>query len=152
MKPTGDTAQLLRELHAHLQREATARGDTVDELSAFDQPDAEAHRVGRRGVLAFIGGYAVVGWDAQDMRPAARDAYRVLGRKLAEVGQTRHMVHHRNVPSIILTRKLGAEFLGYDADGYIHYVLTHKGYLAAQAKHLNRGSPNGQEISAAEGT
>lgn len=127
--------QLLERLWQLLSAEAEARGDTVDRLVLDPGETVEAVECGQTGVLAFIRGYALCGWEDWDKRHAARDAYRALGVKLARDGFTLHMVHHRNVKSIILTRKLGAKFLGYDDNGYIHYRLTHDDYLAAQRRH-----------------
>ena len=142
--------QLLERLYELLQAEAAARGDEVDRIDLFSAPDIEVYPVGRSGVIAFIGGYALTGWEPADMRRAARDAYRILGDKLLRDGQTNHMVHHRNVPSTILIRKLGGEFLGYDSDGYFHYRLTLEGYRKAQATHLKRGVTHGKEVSTTE--
>lgn len=146
------TEELLERLYQILAAEAKERGDTVDRISTSSFRTVEAHPVGRSGVLAFLDHYALVGWEPGDMRRAARDAYRVIGDKLARVGFTLHMVHHRNVPSIILTRKLGAEFLGMDRDGYIHYRLTLEAFKAAEAKKLHRGHTRGQKVTSTEGT
>lgn len=147
-----DTTRLLDRLHELLSAEAAERGATVDRINPAHFDDIEAHQVGRSGVLVFIHHYALVGWEKTDMRRAARDAYRVIGDKLARDGYTLHMVHHQNVASIILTRKLGAEFLGMDNDGYIHYRLTLEGYKAAEDKKLHRGRTDGKEVTTAEGT
>lgn len=144
--------QLLERLYELLQAEAAARGDVVDRIDLLASRDIEVHPVGRSGVIAFIDGYALTGWEPADMRRASRDAYRVLGDKLLRDGETKHMVHHRNVPSTILIRKLGGEFLGVDADGYFHYRLTLEGYRKAQATHTKRGVTHGKEVSTTEST
>lgn len=145
------TTELLERLHDLLTAEAARRGDTVDRLDPNEYRSVEAYPCGRSGVIVFIDHYALTGWEPQDVRRAARDAYRRLGDKLARDGFTLHMVHHLNIESIILTRKLGAELLGMDRDGYYHYRLTREGFKAAAAN-KHRGRTNGQEVSPAEGT
>lgn len=131
-------AELFARLHAHLQRSHARWGHEVETLPAT--ADAVAYPCGRSGVLAFIGGYALCGWDADDRR-APRDAYRQLGDRLRDHGPTKHMVFPLNLESVRLTRKLGAVPQGVDGDGYVHYILTYDGYRAAAAKHLGRRCP-----------
>ena len=134
-----ETAALMERLHELLSASAAKWGEAVDRIPA--SCDVVAHRVGRSGVLAFVEGYALCGWDPDDRR-APRDAYRLLGERLRDYGPTRHMVYPLNLASVRLTRKLGAVPQGVDADGYVHYVLTYDGYRAAAAKHLGRRCPN----------
>lgn len=131
-------ADLLERLRAHLQRSHARWGHEVERLP--HTADAVAYPCGHSGVLAFIGGYALCGWDPDDRR-APRDAYRLLGERLRDHGPTRHMVYPLNLESVRLTRKLGAVPQGVDADGYVHYVLTYDGYKAAALKHLGRRCP-----------
>lgn len=144
----------MERLHELLTASAAKWGQDVDRIPA--SCNVEAHRVGRSGVLAFVEGYALCGWEPNDPL-APRDAYRLLGEYLREHGMTRHMVYPRNLASVRLTRKLGAVPQGVDADGYVHYTLTYDGYRAAAAKHLGRRCPahllpefpHGQEIPTA---
>ena len=137
-KPVSDTRALMDRLHELLARSAARWGEAVDPIPA--SYDVAAYPVGRSGVLAFVEGYALCGWEPDDRR-APRDAYRLLGERLRDHGPTRHMVYPLNLESVRLTRKLGAVPQGVDADGYVHYILTYAGYRAAAAKHLGRRCP-----------
>ena len=119
-----DEQALLQELHALLVAAHEPLGLTVDRLDAFTlNPDWEIHRCGKRGVLAFFGEYVVMALpDPGDIR-ANREVYRLLAERLHERGKVLHMVHPRNFPSVKSTRRLGAVPEGYDADGYVHYLL-----------------------------
>lgn len=118
-----DERALLDRLHELLSESAARFGQTIDRIDEM-HPDLEVHRVGRTGVLAFVGDYVLTGWPDDEMRIAGRDAYKLLQARLDERGMTRHMVYPLNFRSVKLTRKLGAKPVGVDADGYVHYTLT----------------------------
>lgn len=127
-----------------LQELATLLGPREDfdpTLARVQHIDREVYRVGTAGVVAFFGDYALCGWPDEDQRPASRDAYWVLRRRLDERGMTRHMVHPANFRSVKLTTRLGARPIGVDPDGYIHYILTRE-----------RFGRHGKEVAAAEGS
>lgn len=129
--------QLLLRLHALLQASHGAFGATVDTVEKFDGPDLEVFPIGEGGVLAFIHDYAICGWEDDD-RAAPHAAYTVLHDRLRRRGFTRHMVHPRNLRSVRLTRKLGAEPQGVDSDGYMHYVLTLERFEQVARDNLSR--------------
>ena len=120
-----DEEALLRELHAGLVAAHAPLGLQVDEIDQFSaDPDMEVHRCGRRGVLAFLGEYVLMVLPDPSDIAANREVYRLLAARLSVRGIIRHMVHPKNFPSVKSTRRLGALPVGYDADGYMHYVLT----------------------------
>ena len=100
--------------------------------------DVEFHEVSPSGVVAFVGDYCLGAWPDDEIRIAAPAAHRVLSARLRERGFTRHMVHPLNFRSVKLTRKMGAEPIGVDADGFVHYVLRSE-----------RFPHHGQEVPAA---
>jgi hypothetical protein len=138
--------RLLTDAHARF-------GQDVDRID----PDRctlpiEAYPCGKTGVIAFVGDYALTGWEHHDIRAASRDAYRHLHQRLKARGFTRHMVFPLNFRSVILTRKLGAVPVGRDDNGYVHHHLTLEAFEKAAAQHLHREvSEHGQEVSTAEG-
>ena len=116
---------LLAELYAGLVAAHAPLGLPVDELDRFTaNPDMEIHRCGARGVLAYFGEYVVMVLPDPGDIVANRRVYSLLAERLHDRGLVRHMVHPRNFPSVKSTRRLGASPLGYDEDGYMHYVLT----------------------------
>lgn len=117
-------AALLEELYQYLQAAHARYGLTIDRIHENLPADYEVHRCGRRGVLAFIGDYVLVAMpDPRDVA-GSREVYRLLAQRLEERGVVRHMVHPLNFASVKSTRRLGARPVGYDSDGYMHYVLT----------------------------
>lgn len=100
--------------------------------------DVEIHELSPCGVLAFVGDYVLAAWPDDEIRTASRAAYRILSQRLQRRGFTRHMVHPANFRSVKLTRKMGAEPIGIDADGFVHYVLL-----------TERFPHHGQEVAAA---
>ena len=125
--PAGSTSSpnpqtLLSWLQEHLEGSNTHIGDVIGSVESLD--DVEVHHLGGRGVLGFLGDYALCGWGKSDMPQAPQAAYRLLHDRLRRVGYTRHMVHPLNFSSVVLTRKLGAKPVGVDDDGFVHYVLT----------------------------
>ena len=120
-----DERALLQRLYELLSAAHAAFGHEIAPMDEFSvNPDFEIFPVGPSGVLAFLGDYVLAAWPDDEQRPAARDAYRLLGARLEERGFTLHMVHPMNFRSVKLTRKLGAKPTGVDADGYVHYILT----------------------------
>jgi len=136
-----DECALLERLHDLLSQEAARRGDTVDRLDDLAR-QLEVHPAGPSGVIALIDGYVLAAWPPEERVVASRDAFRVLHGWLREYGQTKHMVHPRNFESVKVTRRLGARPVGYDPDGYMHYVLT---LQAFEERH------HGKEVAAAQG-
>lgn len=129
--PSTDESALLKRLHELLQAAHARFGVAVDELDP-SVADLEVYPCGPTGVLAFIGDYVLAAWPDDEMRAAAPVAYRLLERRLEERGFTRHMVHPLNFRSVKLTRKIGAEPLGVDADGFVHYILRRENYCRPQ--------------------
>ncbi len=117
---------LLQELHANLRAAHEPLGLSVDELDRFTAcgSDFEVYRCGARGVLAFFGDYLVITLPDKGDLVASRRVYQLLAARLAERGVIRHMVHPKNFASVKSTRRLGAKPIGYDRDGYVHYILT----------------------------
>lgn len=139
--------QLLERLHELLAASAAQFGGSVDQIEAFaDVPYLDVFPVGRSGVVAFMGDYVIGAWPDDEQRAASRDGYKLLYDRLQEKGFTRHMVDPRNFRSVKLTRKLGAKPLGYDADGFMHYILTLEAF---EARGRTRGYRHGQEVAAA---
>lgn len=143
-----DTAALLERLYDLLVASHGPLGQTVDRIVPEELTDeVEAYPCGQSGVIAFIGDYALTGWERADIPAAPRDAYRRLHDRLKVRGFTKHMVYPMNFRSVILTRKLGAVPVGVDADGYMHYILTLEAFEKAAAQHLHREvSDHGQEV------
>lgn len=124
--------QLLERLHVLLAAEAATRGDTVDRLDEH-AVDLEVYPCGLTGVIALINGYVLAAWPPEEQAVACRAAYRQIHQWLKERGATKHMVHPRNFRSVKVTRRLGARFIGYDADYYCHYELTLQAFEARHA-------------------
>jgi hypothetical protein len=134
--------ELMERLHQLLAESHGRFGEEVARIEEFTGGwDIEVHACGPSGVIAFLGDYVLAAWPDSEQRAASRDAYRYLLKRLDERGFTRHMVHPMNFRSVKLTRKLGAKPQGYDADGYVHYILTRE-----------RFGRHGKEVSTAEGT
>ncbi len=134
--------ELMERLHQLLAESHERFGQEIERLDAFTANQViEVYPCGPSGVIAFLGDYVLTGWPDSEIRAASRDAYRHLAKRLDERGFTRHMVHPLNFRSVKLTRKLGAVPQGYDADGYVHYILTRE-----------RFGRHGKEVAAAEGT
>jgi hypothetical protein len=143
---------LLVELYEGLVAAHTPLGLSVDPIDT-QQADIEAHRCGYRGVLAFIGDYVLIVLPDKGDLVASREVYRLLATRLEERGVIRHMVHPKNFASVKSTRRLGAKPVGYDADGYMHYVLTPDTFRPFEKfrPHCREEPSNGQEVATAEG-
>jgi hypothetical protein len=111
----GADVELMSDVMADLQRAAL-------------RDDAEIHQLSPTGVLAYFNGYVMAAWPPYEMRAASREAYRVMEHLLEAHGETLHMVHPLNFPSVKLTRKMGAEPIGVDKDGFVHYRLTREAF------------------------
>lgn len=143
--------QLLQELHAGLAAAHTPLGLPVDPIDSFTlNPDWEVHRCGQRGVLAYFGEYVVMVLPDPGDIVANRRVYSLLAERLHDRGLVRHMVHPRNFPSVKSTRRLGACPIGFDEDGYMHYVLTPRNFKPYE-RFKPRGSAHGQEVATTEG-
>lgn len=144
-------ADLLVELYEGLVAAHAPLGLSVDPIDTA-QPDLEAHRCGYRGVLVFIGDYVLIVLPDKGDLAAGREVYRLLATRLEERGVIRHMVHPKNFASVKSTRRLGAKPVGYDADGYMHYVLTPATFRPFEKFRPHCEEPsNGQEVATAEG-
>lgn len=154
-----DERALLQRLHELLVDASARFGEEVDPIDPDTcPPDMEVYPVGRSGVVALIGGYLLAAWPPDERNEASPAAMRYIRGWLEARGQIRHMVFWRNAPSIIATRRLGAEPIGVDPDGYIHYITTLEdfntrelGSIRAQNKRAGDRTDNGQEVAASQG-
>lgn len=95
---------------------------------AEEVAEMEFHAVGKSGVVSFHGPYVLIAYPPDDRVAAGRDIMPLLRARLDLLGETRHVVHSRNITSIRATRRLGAVPIGVDADGFIHYILKRENY------------------------
>ena len=89
--------------------------------------DAELYEVAPHTFIGFHRGYFAI-LVPKDGRPFSRRILVKLAEKLEKTHELRSIVHHKNVDSIIGTRRLGATLEGVDDNGYFHYLLTRESY------------------------
>lgn len=117
---TDHRAELIRLLR---ERDLSLGGDGV----VYDESAVEAIYIAPGTYVGFCGdNYAVV--IDPEQKHYTRDVVRALGVRLRTMSPIRAAVHHRNVASIIANRRLGAEWIGVDDQGYHHYLLTREGF------------------------
>lgn len=147
---------LLLRLHGYLAATHKALGipfDPIADLIAAQDDEVVLHEVGETGVVAFIGDYCLLAWPPSEHFRARRQAWRLLEARLKLRGFTRHVVALANWRSMRVTRRIGAQSLGIDADGFVHMLLTYDNFLAGKAARRSEytrplETHDGQEIQA----
>ena len=117
---------------------------------AHDVEGLDVRQVGERSFVGCKDGCFAVLIDPAE-RGTTRRVLVVLAEWMQREGRLRAMVRWNNFPSIIGIRKLGAQLLGVDADGYFHYELTREGFRYGKAKRAAATEPAaGQRCTASD--